>query len=99
MGRKIIWSDPAKAELRSIRNYWTRRNKSARYSQLLRQEVDVLLFKIAKEPFIGSLTDEANIQKKLLRDYYIFYEVSDTAITVLKVWDTRRNPGDNPYYY
>jgi len=47
---------------------------------------------IAKYPRIGSPTDTENVSGKVVRDYYIYYEVKNQELHILTIWDTTQNP-------
>ena len=92
MARQIIWSLRAQKDKREIFKYWSERNKSNLYSQKLN-----LLFKEAIEllrehPRIGRPTDEESIRIKIVKDYLLIYEVTETSINILSVWDGRQDP-------
>jgi toxin YoeB len=41
---------------------------------------------------LGRKTDEENVRVKIVRNYLIFYEITETKIIILTIWDNRRNP-------
>jgi len=47
---------------------------------------------ISPYPEIEVPTDYKDVRRKLIRDYGIFYRVSDVSIRTLRIWDNRRNP-------
>ena len=92
MVREIIWSANAKADRIEILQYWIARNKSNSYSKKLN-----LLFKesislIARNPGAGHLTIKENVRVKIVKDYLIIYEITDSAIYLLSIFDGRRDP-------
>ena len=94
--RKVIWSVNAQAAKKSIFFYWNNRNKSTIYSEKLE-----LIFKETLQRITvfsdGSLaTNKINIRYVLIRDYYLIFEITEKAITVLDIWDTRQNPENFP---
>ncbi len=97
MALKIVWSEKAIKDQRSIANYWLKRKKSASYSKKL-----VLLFEYclqrASEPYsFGHKTSRANTFYLIALDYKIFYRITATELRVLRIWDGRRNPSKQPY--
>ena len=44
-------------------------------------------------PEIGKLTDQANTRIKIVKDYLIIYEETETQILILTIWDSRQDPG------
>ena len=92
MAKQVIWSLKAQDNKRNILDYWRKRNQSNTYSKKLN-----LLFKeainIIKDfPQIGKLTDSTNIRIKIVRDYLIIYEDTETTIYILAIWDGRQDP-------
>ncbi len=45
-------------------------------------------------PKIGKLTDDRNARIKVVRDYLIIYEETETTIYILTVWDGRQDPAE-----
>lgn len=92
VGRRIIWTTPAKLQLKDIFEYFNFRNKSKLYSlklnRLIQTELKILLI----QPTIGKKTDSINVRGLLIENYFIFYEINETNIIILSVWDTRQNP-------
>lgn len=90
--RRIVWSTSAKLLLKTIFEYFNFRNKSKLYSlklnALIQSEIKILL----QQPNIGKKTDLINVRGLLIENYYIFYEINETHIIILSVWDTRQNP-------
>jgi|SRR6185312_6520957 len=94
MVKKIVWSLRARNDRKDIFKYWNQRNKSKLYSIKLN-----ILFKeglkiVARHPNIGKKTDQENIRIKIVRDYFIIYEDTETEIHVLTIWSSHRNPAD-----
>jgi len=90
--RRIVWTLLAKLQLKAIFEYFNFRNKSKIYSlnlnRLIQTELNILL----QQPTIGKKTDSINVRALLIEDYYIFYEINETHIIILSVWDTRQDP-------
>lgn len=92
MAKQVIWSLRAQDDRKSILDYWQKRNKSNTYSKKLNQLFKEAINTIRDFPKIGRLTDEKNARIKIVRDYLIIYEESDTASYILAVWDGRQDP-------
>lgn len=92
MAKKVVWSQKAQKDRRRILKYWKGRNKSNVYSiklaQLFKDSVKI----ISEFPQIGKLTDDINVRIKIVKDYYILYEETNTQIHILTLWDSRQNP-------
>jgi addiction module RelE/StbE family toxin len=94
MAKQVVWSLRAQDDRKNILSYWRQRNKSNTYSKKLN-----LLFKEAVNtirdfPKIGKLTDDRNTRIKVVRDYLIIYEETETTIYILTVWDGRQDPAE-----
>ncbi|WP_419051817.1 type II toxin-antitoxin system RelE/ParE family toxin [Parabacteroides goldsteinii] len=91
--RRIKWTQNSKLEVNIIINFFNKRNGSNRYSHYLKGEIKDTLKLVAAQPMIGYSTEYPHIRQALvIDDYSIFYHHSDELITVLVLWDNRRNP-------
>lgn len=90
--RIIVWTSSAKLQLRAIFEYFNFRNKSKLYSLKLNTLIQNELKIVLQQPNIGKKTDSINVRGLLIGNYYIFYEINETHIIILSVWDTRQNP-------
>lgn len=92
MAKQIIWSDRAKTDKRNILSYWRKRNKSNDYPKKLNRIFKESIYAISVSPFSGKKTNYSNAKVKIVRDYKIFYDETETSIEILTIWDTRQNP-------
>jgi toxin YoeB len=46
----------------------------------------------AISPQIGKMTDDPNTRIKVVKDYLIIYEETETQIFILTIWDRRQDP-------
>lgn len=90
--RKIIWTLKAKNQLFSILEYFAKRNKSKTYSIKLHKKIKSEILITLKQPNIGKQTDVLNIRGLIIENYIVFYELLDTNIIILNIWDCRQNP-------
>jgi addiction module RelE/StbE family toxin len=97
MAKQIIWTKRAQEERKEILQFWRVNNQSTAYSRKLNGLIKNAIKLIAAHPHIGRSTDIENVRVKLVRDYLIFYEVSEEQIFILSIWDNRRNPEETPY--
>ena len=88
----VIWSQPAKADLRSIHDFIA--HDSPHYAkkvvQDIREKTDILerLPKVGRK--VAELDDE-QVRELALYSYRIIYEIKDKGIFVLAVAHKRRN--------
>lgn len=92
MARKIVWFKESLNDRKQILRYWTIRNQSNVYSAQLRLKIKNELNLVAINPNIGQAYSIKNVRYIVFRDYKIFYSYTKDTITVLRIWDTRRNP-------
>lgn len=90
--RKIIWTLKAKKQLFSILEYFAERNKSKTYSLKLYKKIKSEILVTLKQPNIGKQTDILNVRGLIIENYIVFYELLDTNIIILNIWDCRQNP-------
>lgn len=97
--RKIVWTNSAKLELKGILIYWTKKTKSKTYSKklsiLFKETVDLL----SQHPKIGRTTNDKNARISIIRNYLIFYEITETEIIILSIWDARRDENETDFDY
>ena len=96
--RRIKWTQNSKLEVNIIINFFNKRNGSNRYSHYLKGEIKDTLKLVAAQPMIGYSTEYPHIRHALvIPKYSIYYHYSDDLITVLVLWDNRRNPARLAY--
>jgi addiction module RelE/StbE family toxin len=92
MVKQVVWSLRAQNERKQILDYWRTRNKSNSYSKkldkLFRESVRI----IKDFPQVGKTTDERNARIKIVKDYLLIYEETESQILILTIWDSRRDP-------
>ena len=88
----VIWSEPAKADLRSIHDFIANDSKhyAKKVTQDIREKTDVLdgLPKVGKK--VPELNDDA-VRELSLYSYRIIYEIKTDQIFVLGVVHKRRD--------
>lgn len=92
MAKQVIWSLRAQNDRKEILNYWRQRNKSNTYSkklnELFKESIKIILY----FPQIGKTTDDTKARIKIVRDYLIIYEETETQLFILTIWDSRQDP-------
>ena len=89
--RKIVWINSAKLELKEILIYWTNKTKSKTYSKKLSVLFSEAINLLSLHPKIGRTTTDENTRISIVRNYLIFYELTETELIVLSIWDARRD--------
>lgn len=97
-GRRIKWTLNSKTEINEILEFYKERNGNSRYSTFLKKEITDTLKLVAEQPMIGHPTEYPHIRQALvIPRYSVYYHHSDKLITVLLIWDNRRNPARLAY--
>jgi toxin YoeB len=92
MARKVIWTKRAQQERKDILDFWIDHNKSTAFSKKLNQLFRESIRLIKLYPGIGRLTDIDNVRVKVVRNYFIFYELVGQNIYILSVWNSKQDP-------
>jgi addiction module RelE/StbE family toxin len=92
MAKQVIWSHRAQNDKKEILDYWRQRNKSNTYSKKLNELFKESIKIILDFPQIGKVTDDTKARIKIVRDYLIIYEETETQIFILTIWDSRQDP-------
>ncbi len=94
MARRIIWTKAAQKSRRRILEYWVEKNQTKSYSHKLNDLIIQSLKLISVYPNIGKPTNIRQVRIKVIKKYFLIYEVTRTEIVVLTLWDCRQNPED-----
>lgn len=78
--KKIIWSERAEQELRSILNYYVERNGNSIYSLKLLQEVENLTNLLSKNKYLGRLSSNKTTRIIPFDAYLLFYDIGPNGI-------------------
>lgn len=91
MVKQIIWSQRAQTDRKQILEYWLQRNNSSTYSKKLDKLFREALNIIRDYPQIGQPTDDQKVRVKIIKDYLLIYEYTNSSIILLTIWDSRRD--------
>lgn len=89
---QVVWSIRAKNDRIKILEFWIEHNKSNEYSIKLNNLFKEATKFISEYPTVGKLTDDKNARIKIVRDFFIVYEIQKSQIIILTIFDSRRNP-------
>jgi plasmid stabilization system protein ParE len=92
MAKQVIWSLRAQNDKKEILDYWRQRNKSNSYSKKLNELFKESIKIILDFPQIGKVTNDTKARIKIVRDYLIIYEDTETQLFILTIWDSRQDP-------
>ena len=94
--RSIIWAEPAIEEFQNILDYWDQKTNTDKYSNRLVENTDKILNLVSQNPQMGAQTKIDTIRMRLiLNKFYVFYQIREDIILIVKFWDTRQNPNKN----
>ena len=91
MAKQIIWSLRAQKDKKEILKYWLQRNKSNHYSKKLNQLFKDSIRLLREHPYVGKSTDDDSVRIKIVKEYLLIYEVTETSIIILSIWDGRQD--------
>ena len=91
---KVEWTVEARIDLFDILNYYFQRNGNSSYSRKLNSKIKKTINLISKNPLIGLKTDIYSIRYIINGDYHLVYEILESKILIVMVWDNRRNPDE-----
>lgn len=92
MAKHVIWTQRAQEDRKQILKYWLDRNKSSIYSRKLNSLFKQVVQLISNFPQIGKPTSDSNARTKVVKDYLVIYQETETTIYILTIWDARQNP-------
>ncbi|MDR1142169.1 MAG: type II toxin-antitoxin system RelE/ParE family toxin [Planctomycetaceae bacterium] len=91
--KRLIWTDSAEQELGRILHFFRERNGNSTYSKKLKLAFTEITKMIRDYEEIGIKYNDENVRYVIVEGtYQLFYEITEHQITILKVWDARRNP-------
>ena len=91
--RAIIWDEEVLQELEEIADFYDERNGNTRYSSYLLNKFRETIKQAVSFPLSGKVTEYPHLRYLIaVPEYSLFYHYSDELITVLVLWNNRRNP-------
>ena len=91
--RAIIWDEEVLQELEEIADFYDERNGNTRYSSYLLNKFRETIKQAVSFPLSGKATEYPHLRYLIaVPEYSLFYHYSDELITVLVLWNNRRNP-------
>ena len=90
--RAIIWDEEVLQELEEIADFYDERNGNTRYSSYLLNKFRETIKQAVSFPLSGKATEYPHLRYLIaVPEYSLFYQYSDELITILVLWDNRRN--------
>ena len=92
MVKQIIWSENALQDRLQILNYWFKKTGNKKYSNYLDTSFRDIVSIIGHFPRIGRVYKNSDYRFMIKDNYMLFYELSENIVSILAIFDTRRNP-------
>ena len=100
MERRVEWTDAVLLDMRETFEFYDCRNGTSKYSKSLFRQIIVSINRVAINPLVGHMTEYPHIRYVVVvPNYSVFYHFTDDIITVLVLWDNRRNPTRLTYIF
>ena len=90
--RNVIWTKTADIQFLGILEYWKNINKSNKYSIKLIKLVSDRTTQIALNPELFKRTKFNNMHVSSMKNYSIYYSVTEKEIIITAFWDNRQDP-------
>ncbi|RHR60813.1 type II toxin-antitoxin system RelE/ParE family toxin [Parabacteroides sp. AF17-28] len=98
LNRDIIWTSDVLDEIEETITYYDKRNGSNYYSNRLIKTFHQTMERASLFPLSGHATEYPHVRYLITVPYYsLFYHFNNQAITVLVLWDNRREPSRLTY--
>jgi plasmid stabilization system protein ParE len=91
--REVRWTQRAIQDKLRIMEFWYLKNQSVNYSLKLERLFNKCLELLSIHPEMGIIfSQKPPIHFKTVRGYRLYYTFDKATITLITIWDTRRNP-------
>lgn len=90
--KKIIWTQTAARQRRSVLEYWLQRNQSNAYPLKLLRLSNEKANRIAANPMLFKTADFPNTRVAAMGHFSLFYQITEEAILITAFWDNRQDP-------
>jgi len=90
--RNVVWTKTADLQFIGILEYWVKKNKTNTYSKKLLKLVSERTLQLSEKPFIYKSTDFKDVRVASLRNFSIYYKVTDNQIIIAAFWHNRQDP-------
>ena len=92
MAKQVIWSENALQVRLQILDYWFRKTGNKKYSNYLNSSFVDIVTIISEFPQAGRIYKETDYRFMVKDNYLLFYELNKEIISILAIFDSRRNP-------
>lgn len=96
--RNIIWTENAHQEAKAIFEFYNKRNGNSHYSRVQKESFKDAAKQASIFHLSGHATEYPHVRYIVVMPHYsMFYHFNDKTITVLVLWDNRREPSRLAY--
>lgn len=100
MERKVNWTESFLQEMEETFKFYDCRNGSSQYSRFLYSQILATVKRFVVNPLIGHATEYPKVRYMVIvPNYSVFYHFDETTVTILVLWDNRRNPARMAYIF
>lgn len=100
MERQIKWTEAVLQDMETVFEFYDHRNGTTKYSEYLLSQIASSINRVAINPLIGHLTEYPYVRYMVVvPNYSVFYHFNTEVVTVLVLWDNRRNPNRLNYIF
>ena len=89
--KKIVWTETAAWQRRSILEYWLQRNQSNEYPLKLLRLSNEKAKQIAANPMLYKAADFPNMRVAAMGHFSLFYKITGDTIIIAAFWDNRQD--------
>lgn len=89
---KVVYTKFAIQNRKQILQFWITNNGNKRFSIKLEKQFKDATNLLNDHPLIGTKTNKPNVRYLLVRYYRLYYTVQGNIISIITIWDNRRNP-------
>ncbi len=90
--KKIVWTETAARQRRSILEYWLHRNQSNVYPLKLLRLSNEKANQIAANALLYKAADFPDTRVAAMGHFSLFYKVTNDTIIITAFWDNRQDP-------
>lgn len=99
MVKQVIWDAEALNDLEEVFEYWELRTGSSNYNKKLLSAFKKSAWLIEGNNLLATATTRYQTYRLVVHEFALCYKVNEDLIRILAIFDTRRNPSDNPIEY
>ncbi len=96
MAKQVIWDAEELNDIEQVFEFWELRTGSSSYNRKLLAAFKKAALLIEGNNLMGTATTRHKTFRLVVNEFALYYKVNEEDIRILAVFDTRRDPTDNP---